>query len=103
MEVAISKKKNTTKKDIIKNIFLKIGLPATYSKKIINDIIQILTINLILSNKVKIKNFGTFMLKTKNERIGRNPKNKETHIIKKRVVISFKTAEALKIKINKNA
>ena len=43
------------------------------------------------------------MLKTKNERIGRNPKNKETHIIKKRVVISFKTAEALKIKINKNA
>jgi|TARA_B110000444_G_C18635099_1_gene498751 integration host factor subunit alpha len=97
-----NKIKNITKKDITKNIFSIIGLPRVYSAKIINDIIKILISNLIINNKIKIKNFGTFLLQKKNERIGRNPKNKETHIISKRTIVSFKTAESLKGKINKD-
>ena len=98
-----NKIKNITKEDITKNIFSVIGLPGVYSRKIVNDIIQILISNLIVSNKIKIKNFGIFLLQKKNERIGRNPKNKETHIISKRTIVSFKTAETLKEKINKDA
>ena len=52
--------------------------------------------------KVKIAKFGTFILKKKNERIGRNPKTKEEKIISERNVILFKPSKELKKFINQN-
>ena len=48
----------------------------------------------------KLKNFGTFKILNKNERIGRNPKTKEIHIIKKRKTISFVPSKAFIKKLN---
>ena len=53
-----------------------------------------------LNKKVKISNFGTFLLKRKKERIGRNPKTKEKKIISERNIISFKASKELKKYLN---
>ena len=96
-------KNNLTKADIVKNIFTNIGISSLYTKKILNDLIKILITNLKLKKKIKIKNFGTFSLLSKNKRLGRNPKNNEAHIITERNVVSFSAASNLKNKVNKNA
>ena len=75
---------NLTKKDIINSAFLQLG----FSKKIIDllyeDLINLLTINLKKNNKVKITKFGTFSIRLKKSRLGRNPKTKEEKIISER-------------------
>ena len=99
--VTVKNKKNKLKKDdIIKNVSKNIGIPLFYSSKIVNDLIKILIINLVIKKIIKIKNFGTFMLKIKNERLGRNPKNKDLHVIAKRIVATFSASNYLKIKTN---
>jgi len=99
--VTVKNKKNNLKKDdIIKNVSKNIGIPLFYSSKIVNDLIKILIINLVIKKIIKIKNFGTFMLKIKNERLGRNPKNKDLHVIAKRIVATFSASNYLKIKTN---
>ena len=60
-------------------------------------------IKLGLVNKksyLKIKNFGSFNLRKKNSRIGRNPKNKIDHEISERNVLTFKAADKLNKKVN---
>ena len=52
--------------------------------------------------KVKIAKFGTFSLRKKNQRIGRNPKTKETVVISERNVVLFKPSKEFKEYINKN-
>jgi len=96
----VTKKNNLKKEDIVKNISANVGTSIFYTAKIVNDIIIILTDGLILKKKIKINNFGTFLLQNKNERLGRNPKNKNTFVISKRIIASFSASNYLKIKIN---
>ena len=103
MVVATDYKKNLNKDDISKKIFLDIGISKSYSGKILNDIIQIIILNSNLKEKIKIKDFGTFTLRIKKERIGRNPKNKNKYEISERLVITFKASDELKKKINYGA
>ncbi len=93
---------NSQKKVVTNNISKKIGLPINYSSKIVDDLIFIIISNIIIKKKIKVKNFGTFLLKQKNKRVGRNPLSKVNHIISERKVVTFKTSEYLKSKINKN-
>jgi len=102
MSTIVNNQENLKKKNIIENIFLRIGISKAYSTKIINDIIHLIIINLRLHKKTKIHNFGTFTLLKKKKRVGRNPKNKVKHEIPERVVVSFKASAVLKKKINKN-
>jgi integration host factor subunit alpha len=91
---------NTHKKNIINNILNKMGIPLKYSSRLVDDITSILIENIIITNLFKIKNFGTFTLKKKNKRIGRNPKNKIIHEILERNVVTFKSSDMLKRRIN---
>ena len=93
---------NTQKKIIINNIFNKIGLSRSYIAKIVDDIITILITNINIKKKIKINAFGTFSLNKKNKRIGRNPRSKTIFEISERNVLTFKPAESLKKKLNKN-
>ena len=92
-------KKNITKKEITKILSQKIGLSSLYSKKIVNDLIQII-IKQVKNNNLILKNIGTFRIISKDERIGRNPKTKEQFLIKKRKSISFISSKNLKKIIN---
>ncbi len=92
------KKINLTKKDISKKINSKTGLPTLYTNKIIDDFIDILK-NLIKNKEINIKNFATFKAIKKNDRIGRNPKNKKSYKINARKSLSFITSKKLNDKI----
>ena len=92
-------RKNITKKEISKILSRRTGLSLLYSKKILNDLIQIIT-KQVKDNNLILKNIGTFRIISKNERIGRNPKTKEEFLIKKRKSISFISSKDLTKIIN---
>ena len=92
------KKKSLTKKDISKKINLKTGLSNLYAKQITDDLIDILK-NLIKNKEIIIKNFASFKTISKNERIGRNPKNKKIYNINARKSLSFIASKKLNVKI----
>lgn len=85
-------KKNISRDDIAETINNEFGFAKKECLDIVNDIIEIIIEGLKTSNSVKIHNFGTFKLKRKNSRIGRNPKTKEVVMIQDRNVITFKAS-----------
>ncbi len=93
---------NLTKKEIINSIYMQIGFSKKISETLLDDIFQIILKNIIEHKKVKIAKFGTFTLRNKKQRIGRNPKTKETKIITERNVILFKPSKEFKAYINKD-
>tara|TARA_Y100000590_G_scaffold130298_1_gene148844 strand:- start:860 stop:1156 length:297 start_codon:yes stop_codon:yes gene_type:complete len=92
---------NLTKKDIVNSIYMQIGFSKKISETLLEDLFQILLKNIIYEKKVKISNFGTFTLREKKQRLGRNPKTKENKIISERNVILFKASKEFKEYINK--
>ncbi|MDA9723508.1 integration host factor subunit alpha [Candidatus Pelagibacter sp.] len=93
---------NLTKKDIINSIYMQIGFSKKISETLLEDILDLVLFNIIKHKKVKISKFGTFSLRKKNQRIGRNPKTNESKIISERNVILFKPSKEFKTYINKN-
>ena len=93
---------NLTKKEIINSIYMQIGFSKKISETLLEDIFEIILNNIIEHKKVKIAKFGTFTLRRKSKRIGRNPKTKEIKIISARNVILFKPSKEFKLYINKN-
>ena len=93
---------NLTKKDIINSIYMQIGFSKKISEALLEDIFELILINIIKHKKVKIAKFGTFILRKKKQRMGRNPKTKESKIISERNVILFKASRDFKEFINKN-
>ena len=91
---------NLKKKDIINSIYMQIGFSKKISETLLEDIFQIILKNIIVHKKVKIAKFGTFSLRKKKQRIGRNPKTKEIKIIAERNVILFKPSREFKHFIN---
>ena len=91
---------NLTKKDIINSIYMQIGFSKRISETLLEEIFQLILSNINLHKKLKIAKFGTFILRKKSQRIGRNPKTKETKIISERNVILFKPSKELKKYIN---
>ena len=85
---------NFTKKNIIKNFNSKIGFSSNYSKKLVEDILEILTGN-IKNGYFNLKNLGSFEIIFKKERVGRNPKTKKTYIISARKTVSFKVSKKI--------
>ena len=90
---------NLTKEDICIFLSRKKGYSVLYSKKIINNLIEIL-IDEIKENSFNLKNIGTFKILNKKERIGRNPRTKEIYKIKARKTLAFKPSTNLSRKIN---
>ena len=93
---------NLKKKDIINSIYMQIGFSKKISENLLEDIFELILINIKKHHKVKIAKFGTFTLRKKSERVGRNPKTNETKIISERNVILFKPSREFKKYINNN-
>ena len=91
---------NLTKKDLINAVYMQIGYSKKISETLIDDFFEIILDNLITNKKVKIAKFGSFILKKKSARIGRNPKTKEETIINERNVITFKASREFKKFVN---
>ena len=93
---------NLTKKEIINSIYMQLGFSKKICENLLEDFFLIFLEELINYKKVKISNFGTFILRYKKSRLGRNPKTLEKSIISERNVILFKPSKDFKSYINKN-
>ena len=93
---------NLTKKEIVNSIYMQLGLSKNILELILEDILNIIVKNLKKNKKIKISNFGTFEIRYKKERTGRNPKTKERKIITAREVVLFKPSKDFKKFVNIN-
>tara|TARA_A100001388_G_scaffold207717_1_gene158295 strand:- start:784 stop:1077 length:294 start_codon:yes stop_codon:yes gene_type:complete len=93
---------NLTKKEITNSLYMQLGFSKKVCESLLEDFFDIILDELIKHKKVKIAQFGTFKLRYKNVRIGRNPKTMEKKIISERNVILFKPSKDLKNYINSN-
>jgi len=85
---------NLNKEDIVKRINSEKGFSLNYSKKLINDVIDVVTGGICEDNFI-LKNLGTFKLINKKKRIGRNPITGKIHIITARKSIKFVPSKKL--------
>ena len=93
---------NLTKKEIINSIYMQLGFSKKICENIFEDFFSIILQELIKNKKVKIPKFGTFQLRYKKSRVGRNPKTLEKKTISQRNVILFKPSKELKNFVNSN-
>ena len=91
---------NLTKKEIVNSIYMQLGFSKKILDSILDDLLDIIVDQLIKNKKVKISNFGTFILRFKKSRLGRNPKTLKQSIISERNVILFKPSKEFKNFIN---
>ena len=91
---------NLTKKDIVNSLYMQIGYSKKISENLLEDVFELILDNLKRHKMVKIAKFGTFILREKKSRIGRNPKTKEKKVISQRKVVLFKPSKELKKSIN---
>ena len=92
---------NLTKKDLVNQVYMQIGFSKQISESLINEFFSLITENLVDKGKIKISKFGTFSIRSKKSRLGRNPKTKEEKTISKRDVVLFKPSKEFKEFINK--
>ena len=79
---------------------MQIGFSKKISETLLDEFFSIILEHLKENKKVKISKFGTFNVKLKKEREGRNPKTKKTALISARKTVSFKASKELKNYIN---
>ena len=93
---------NLTKKHIVNLVYMQLGFSKQISENLIDEFFSLIISNLIREKKIKISKFGTFSIRKKKSRIGRNPKTKEEKKISERNVVLFKPSKEFKELINTN-
>ena len=93
---------NLTKKDLVNLVYMQLGFSKQVSENLINDFFSTIIFNIKNEKKLKLSKFGTFQLRAKRSRIGRNPKTKEIKVITSRNVVLFKPSKEFKQLINNN-
>ena len=91
---------NLTKKDLVNLVYMQLGFSKQVSEKLIEEFFSLISLNIKDKKKLKISKFGTFSLREKKQRIGRNPKTKEEKKISERNVVLFKPSKEFKELIN---
>ena len=90
-----------TRAQLSEAVYQEVGLSRNESSDLVESIINEISETLILGQPVKISSFGTFSVRQKRERQGRNPKTGEEVPIKPRRVLVFRASQILKERINK--
>ena len=91
---------NLTKKDLVNQVYMQIGFSKQISESLIDEFFFLIVENLKKEGKIKLSRFGTFSIRSKKSRIGRNPKTKESKVITERDVVLFKPSREFKEFIN---
>ena len=91
---------NLTKKDLVNAVYMQIGFSKQISENLIEDFLSTIVSNIKQEKKLKLSKFGTFSIRQKKSRIGRNPKTKETKMISSRDVVLFKPSKEFKDFVN---
>ena len=91
---------NLTKKDLVNIVYMQIGFSKQVAENLIDEFFYLIVNNLKTEKKLKISKFGTFSIRKKKSRVGRNPKTKEEKKISERNVVLFKPSKEFKQLIN---
>jgi integration host factor subunit alpha len=91
-----------TRADLAEAVYESVGLSRTESAELVERFLTLIGDALVAGQNVKLSSFGSFQVRSKNQRIGRNPKTGEEVPILPRQVLVFKPSNVLKSKINKS-
>jgi integration host factor subunit alpha len=91
---------NLTKKDLVNLVYMQLGFSKQISENLIEDFLATIVTNIKQEKKLKLSKFGTFTIRQKKSRIGRNPKTKEIKVISSRDVVLFKPSKEFKEYVN---
>ena len=94
--------KTITRADLAEAVYRKVGLSRTESAQLVEMVLEQICNAIVRGETVKLSSFATFHVRSKNERIGRNPKTGEEVPILPRRVMTFKASNVLKSRILKS-
>ena len=92
--------KTVTRTDLSEAVYQKVGLSRAESARLVEQVLGEIGDSLVAGKAVKLSGFGTFMVRSKGERVGRNPKTGVEVPIEQRRVMLFKPSNVLKAHIN---
>ncbi len=92
--------RTVTRADLTEAVYQEVGLSRSESAELVDSVLGEMTRSLASEGEVKIAAFGTFAVRSKGERVGRNPKTGEEVPIKPRRVLVFRPSQVLRDRIN---
>jgi integration host factor subunit alpha len=92
--------RTVTRADLAESVYEEVGLSRNESADLVESVLGIVSDALVTGENVKISSFGSFSVRQKNERVGRNPKTGVEVPIKPRKVLVFRASHVLKDRIN---
>ena len=92
--------KTLTRADLSESVHRQIGLSRSESADLVKAILDLMSDNLVEGKSVKLSSFGTFSVRQKGRRIGRNPKTGEEVPILPRKVLVFRPSQVLRARVN---
>ncbi len=94
--------KTVTRADLTEAVFQEVGLSRNESAQLVDSVLEQISSTLARGESVKIRSFGTFSVRDKAQRIGRNPKTGEEVPIPPRRVLVFRASHVLKNRMNRS-
>lgn len=91
--------KTLTRADLYEAVYRKVGLSRSESSELVESVLDSITDALVKGESVKLSSFGTFNVRSKRQRVGRNPKTGEEVPITPRRVMVFRPSNILKSRI----
>jgi integration host factor subunit alpha len=98
----MSSDETLTRADIAELLNKQVGLSRAESAELVEQVLDLVTEALVSGENVKISGFGTFVLRDKNERVGRNPKTGVEVPITPRRVLTFRPSQTLRERVSGN-
>ncbi|MCK0070397.1 MULTISPECIES: integration host factor subunit alpha [Kordiimonas] len=89
-----------TRADLAESVYEEVGLSRNESADLVESILDEIADSLVKGDNVKISSFGSFLVRSKNGRVGRNPKTGEEVPIEPRRVLVFRPSQVMKDQIN---
>ena len=91
--------KTLTRMDLSEAVFREVGLSRNESAQLVETVLEEMSDALVRGEQVKISSFGTFSIRDKSARIGRNPKTGEEVPINPRRVLTFRPSHLMKDRV----
>ena len=92
--------KTLTRMDLSESVFREVGLSRNESADLVESVLEKISASLVSGEQVKISSFGTFSIRQKNARVGRNPKTGEQAPIPPRRVLTFRPSHLMKDRVS---
>ena len=92
--------KTLTRMDLSESVFREVGLSRNESADLVESVLEKISASLVAGEQVKISSFGTFSIRQKNARVGRNPKTGEEAPIPPRRVLTFRPSHLMKGRVS---